>query len=49
MQIHGGMGSIQALPVERSFRDSQLLTVGEGPKEIQRLSIARRLLERFPV
>src|SRR5437588_823319 len=49
MQIHGGMGYIQELPVERYFRDSKLLTVGEGPNEIQRLIIARRLLERFPV
>src|SRR5437867_6928284 len=49
IQIHGGMGYIQELPVERYFRDSKLLTVGEGPNEIQRLIIARRLLERFPV
>ena len=49
MQIHGGMGYIQVLPVERYFRDAKLLTVGEGPNEIQRLIIARRLLERFPV
>jgi alkylation response protein AidB-like acyl-CoA dehydrogenase len=49
MQIHGGIGYIQELPVERYFRDCKLLTVGEGPNEIQRLVIARRLLERFPV
>ena len=48
IQIHGGMGYIQP-PVERYFRDSKLLTVGEGPNEIQRLIIARRLLERYPV
>jgi alkylation response protein AidB-like acyl-CoA dehydrogenase len=48
MQIHGGIGYIQELPVERYFRDCKLLTVGEGPNEIQRLIIARRLLERFP-
>src|SRR5207237_1353754 len=49
IEIQGGMGYIQELPVERYFRDSKLLTVGEGPNEIQRLIIARRLLERFPV
>ena len=49
MQIHGGMGYIQELPVERYFHNSKLLTVGEGLNEIQRLIIARRLLERFPV
>ncbi|MDA0999234.1 MAG: acyl-CoA dehydrogenase family protein [bacterium] len=49
VQIHGGMGYIQELPVERYFRDCKLLTVGEGTNEIQRLLIARRLLERYPV
>ncbi len=49
VQIHGGMGYIQELPVERYFRDCKLLTVGEGSNEIQRLVIARRLLDRYPV
>ena len=31
--------------VERYFRDSKLLPVGEGTNAIQRLMIARRLLE----
>ena len=49
IQVHGGMGYIQELPVERYFRDSKLLVVGEGSNEIQRLIIAKRLLERYPV
>jgi alkylation response protein AidB-like acyl-CoA dehydrogenase len=49
IQIHGGMGYIQELPVERYFRDCKLLTVGEGSNEIQRIIIARRLLDKFPV
>ncbi len=48
IQVHGGMGYIQELPVERYFRDSKLLVVGEGSNEIQRLIIAKRLLEQFP-
>ena len=48
IQVHGGMGYIQELPVERYFRDSKLLVVGEGSNEIQRLIIARRLLEQYP-
>lgn len=48
IQVHGGMGYIQELPVERYFRDSKLLVVGEGSNEIQRLIIAKRLLERYP-
>ncbi|MFQ5894322.1 MAG: acyl-CoA dehydrogenase family protein [Nitrospinota bacterium] len=49
VQIHGGMGFIQEGPVERYFRDCKLLTVGEGSNEIQRVIIARRLLELYPV
>ncbi len=48
IQVHGGMGYIQELPVERYFRDSKLLVVGEGSNEIQRLIIAKRLLEHYP-
>ena len=48
IQVHGGMGYIQELPVERYFRDSKLLVVGEGSNEIQRLIIAKRLLEQYP-
>ncbi len=48
IQVHGGMGYIQELPVERYFRDSKLLVVGEGSNEIQRLIIAKRLLELYP-
>ncbi|MFQ5896618.1 MAG: acyl-CoA dehydrogenase family protein, partial [Nitrospinota bacterium] len=47
INIHGGIGYIQELPVERYFRDAKLLTVGEGTNDIQRLVIARRLLEKY--
>jgi alkylation response protein AidB-like acyl-CoA dehydrogenase len=49
IQIHGGYGYIDEFDVERYFRDCKLLTVGEGTNEIQRLVIAKRLLERYPV
>ena len=48
IQVHGGMGYIQELPVERYYRDAKLLVVGEGSNEIQRLIIAKRLLELYP-
>jgi alkylation response protein AidB-like acyl-CoA dehydrogenase len=48
IQVHGGMGYIEELPIERYFRDSKLLVVGEGSNEIQRLIIAKRLLELYP-
>jgi alkylation response protein AidB-like acyl-CoA dehydrogenase len=47
MRIHGGFGYTTDLPVERYYRDAPLLMIGEGTNEIQRLVIARRLLERY--
>ena len=46
VQIHGGYGYIKDFPVERFYRDAKITTIGEGTSEIQRLVIARRLLDR---
>jgi hypothetical protein len=45
VQIHGGYGYTREFPVERFFRDVKLCEIGEGTSEIQRLVIARHLLE----
>jgi alkylation response protein AidB-like acyl-CoA dehydrogenase len=45
IQIHGGYGYIKDYPVEKFHRDAKLTTLGEGTSEIQRLVIARRLLD----
>jgi alkylation response protein AidB-like acyl-CoA dehydrogenase len=45
VQIHGGYGFIKEYPVERYLRDSKLGTIGEGTSEVQRLVIARELLQ----
>ena len=45
MRIHGGYGYIKDFPVERYYRDAPLMIIGEGTNEIQKLVIARRLLE----
>jgi alkylation response protein AidB-like acyl-CoA dehydrogenase len=45
IQIHGGYGYSSEYPVERIYRDARLMTIGEGTSEIQRLVIARNLLE----
>jgi alkylation response protein AidB-like acyl-CoA dehydrogenase len=45
IQIHGGYGYSREFPVERIYRDARLMTIGEGTSEIQRLVIARKLLE----
>jgi len=46
VQIHGGYGYVKDYPVERSYRDARLTTIGEGTSEIQRLVIARHLIGR---
>jgi butyryl-CoA dehydrogenase len=49
MRIHGGYGYTTELPVERYYRDAPLMIIGEGTNEIQRLVIARGLLERYAI
>ena len=46
LRIHGGYGYSKEYEVERLYRDTPLLLIGEGTSEIQRLIIARGLLER---
>jgi alkylation response protein AidB-like acyl-CoA dehydrogenase len=48
IHIHGGYGYIKELPIERYYRDAILLQVGEGANDIQRIVIARRLVEKYP-
>ena len=48
LQIHGGYGFLKDYPVEKYYRDVKLCTIGEGTSEIQRMVIARHLLERLP-
>ena len=49
MRIHGGIAYTTELSVERYYRDVPLMMIGEGTNEIQRLVIARRLLELYAV
>jgi alkylation response protein AidB-like acyl-CoA dehydrogenase len=46
LQIHGGYGYSKDFPVERYYRDVRVTRLYEGTSEIQRLVIARKLLER---
>ncbi|HEY6102667.1 MAG TPA: acyl-CoA dehydrogenase family protein [bacterium] len=45
VQIHGGYGFLKDYPVERYYRDVKLTEIGEGTSEIQRIIIAKSLLE----
>lgn len=45
IQIHGSYGYSREYPVERMYRAARLMTIGEGTSEIQRLVIAKKVLE----
>ena len=44
VQIFGGYGYIKDFPVEKFYRDAKLLTIGEGTSEVQKMVIARSVL-----
>jgi alkylation response protein AidB-like acyl-CoA dehydrogenase len=46
MRIHGGYGYSKEFAVERLYRDAPLLCIGEGTNEMQRIIIARQLVQR---
>jgi alkylation response protein AidB-like acyl-CoA dehydrogenase len=45
LRIHGGYGYVSGFAVERLYREAPLYIVGEGTNDIQKLVIARRILE----
>jgi len=47
IQIHGSYGYSQEFPVERMYRDQRLMTIGEGTSQVQRMVIARRVLDEM--
>ncbi len=49
MRVHGGYGFSKEYEVERLYRDAPLLIIGEGTNEIQRVIIAKGLLERYRI
>jgi alkylation response protein AidB-like acyl-CoA dehydrogenase len=46
LRVHGGYGYSAQYPIERLYRDAPFLLIGEGTSEIQKLVIARQLLDR---
>ena len=44
IQVLGGYGYIKEYDVERFFRDAKILEIGEGTSEVQRMIIARELI-----
>ncbi|MCZ6534089.1 MAG: acyl-CoA dehydrogenase family protein [SAR324 cluster bacterium] len=49
MRIHGAYGYSKEFNVERYYRDAPLLAIGEGTNEMQRIIIAKQLVERNPI
>jgi hypothetical protein len=45
VQIFGGSGYIRGFEVERLFRDAKITQIYEGTNQIQRMIIARKLLQ----
>jgi butyryl-CoA dehydrogenase len=48
IQILGGYGYSREYPVERIYRDARLMTIGEGTSEVQRMVIAKHILQGKP-
>ena len=49
MRIHGAYGYSKEFNIERYYRDAPLLCIGEGTNEMQRIIIAKQLVERNPL
>ncbi len=47
IQIHGGYGFIKEFPVEKLYRDVKLTTIGEGTSEVQKMIMARTLVDMY--
>jgi alkylation response protein AidB-like acyl-CoA dehydrogenase len=49
MRVLGGYSYSVDFDVERYYRDAPLMCIGEGTNEMQRIIIARQLVERHPI
>jgi butyryl-CoA dehydrogenase len=49
LRVHGGYGYSAEYPIERLYRDAPFLLIGEGTSEIQKVVIARQLLDRHKI
>ncbi|MFZ5827795.1 MAG: acyl-CoA dehydrogenase family protein [Bacillota bacterium] len=47
VQIHGGMGYMREMEVERVYRDARITRIYEGTSEVQKLIIAGRVLQEY--
>jgi alkylation response protein AidB-like acyl-CoA dehydrogenase len=47
LQLHGGYGFIGDYSIERFYRDSKIVEIYEGTKEVEKMVVARALLGKF--
>ncbi|MCA0331990.1 MAG: acyl-CoA dehydrogenase family protein [Actinobacteria bacterium] len=47
VQVLGGYGYVQDYPVERFMRDAKITQIYEGTNQVQRIVMARKLLEQY--
>lgn len=47
LQIHGGAGLTKELPIEKFWRDQRSMMITEGPEEILKSALARRVFELY--
>ncbi len=47
VQVLGGYGYVKDYPVERMMRDAKITQIYEGTNQIQRMVMARKLLDRY--
>jgi acyl-CoA dehydrogenase len=47
MQIHGGLGLMKDMPIERMWRQQRSYRITEGASEVMRTVIARHVLKAF--
>lgn len=47
LQLHGGYGYFNEYPIERFYRDAKIVEIYEGTKEMEKITIARQLLENL--
>ena len=49
MRIHGGYGYTKEFNVERYYRDSPLMLIGEGTNEMQKIIISKSLVQKYKI
>jgi alkylation response protein AidB-like acyl-CoA dehydrogenase len=48
-RIHGGYGYSKEYEIERLYREAPMLLIGEGTADVQKMIIARRILEDYKI